>query len=402
MRFTFKAKDQNGAVREGIIEAISEQNAIEVLQKNNLIPVFIEQEKRMPQIIKDLKRVWEGAAQKELVIFFRQLATLIEAKVPITQSLAAIEEQTGNRYMKIIIKEISEDVQEGMPLSESLAKHADIFPPLIFNIIKAGEISGNLQRSIVFVADSIEKNYQLTSKIRSALLYPAFVVMVAFIIGFIVVTVILPKLTGIIKDMGVVVPWYTKVIMWIGDFMSNFWWAVLIVIFGLIGGFVYYIKTETGKREWDQLELKLPILGNLMKAIYLARFSDNLSLMIIAGIPIVRALNVVSEVVGNGVYQAVILRSADEVKTGGHISTILAKSPEMPPIVSQMVRIGEETGKLGEVLKSVTKFYEQEVEKISRNLTAMIEPIMIVILGLGVAILVFAILLPIYDIAGKL
>ncbi len=402
MRFTFKAKDQNGAVREGIIEAISEQNAIEVLQKNNLIPVFIEQEKRMPQIIKDLKRVWEGATQKELAIFFRQLATLIEAKVPITQSLAAIEEQTGNRYMKIIIKEISEDVQEGMSLSESLAKHADIFPPLIFNIIKAGEISGNLQRSIVFVADSIEKNYQLTSKIRSALLYPAFVVMVAFIIGFIVVTVILPKLTGIIKDMGVVVPWYTKVIMWIGDFMSNFWWAVLIVIFGLIGGFVYYIKTETGKREWDQLELKLPILGNLMKAIYLARFSDNLSLMIIAGIPIVRALNVVSEVVGNGVYQAVILRSADEVKTGGHISTILAKSPEMPPIISQMVRIGEETGKLGEVLKSVTKFYEQEVEKISRNLTAMIEPIMIVILGLGVAILVFAILLPIYDIAGKL
>ena len=402
MKFTFRAKDQNGAVREGIIEAVSEQNAIEALQKNNLIPVSVEQEKRVPQIIKDLKRAWEGATQKELAVFFRQLATLIEAKVPITQSLSAIGEQTGNRYMKIIIKEISDDVQEGMPLSESLAKHPDIFPPLISSIVKAGEVSGNLQQAVLFVADSIEKNYQLTSKIRGALLYPAFVIAVAVIIGFIVVTVILPKLTGIIKDMGVAVPWYTKVIMWVGDFMSDFWWAVLIVFFGLIGGFLYYIKTEAGRHEWDQVELKLPILGNLMRAIYLARFADNLSLMVMAGIPIVRALNVVSEVVGNGVYQAVILRSADEVKTGGHISTVLARSPEMPPIVSQMVRIGEETGKLGEVLRSVTKFYEQEVEKISRNLTTLIEPVMIVFLGLGVAILVFAILLPIYDIAGKL
>lgn len=402
MRFQFKAKDQNGAVREGTIDAINEQSAVEVLQRNSLIPVSVEQEKNLPQIVKDLKRAWEGVTQKELSVFFRQLATLIEAKVPITQSLMAIEEQTGNKFMRLIIKEISDDVQEGMPLSESLAKHSDVFPPLVSSIVKAGEISGNLQQSVIFVADSIEKNYQLTSKIRGALLYPAFVMAVAFIIGFIVVTVILPKLTGIIKDLGIAVPWYTKVIMWFGDFMANFWWAVLIVIFGLIGGFVYYIKTEAGRHEWDQLELKIPVMGNLLRSIYLARFADNLALMITAGIPIVRALGIVSEVVGNGVYQAVILKSADEVKTGGHISTVLARSPEMPPIVSQMVRIGEETGKLGEVLKSITKFYEQEVEKISRNLTTLIEPVMIVILGIGVAILVFAILLPIYDIAGKL
>lgn len=402
MRFQFKAKDQNGAVREGTIDAINEQSAVEVLQRNSLIPVSVEQEKNLPQIVKDLKRAWEGVTQKELSVFFRQLATLIEAKVPITQSLMAIEEQTGNKFMRLIIKEISDDVQEGMPLSESLAKHSDVFPPLVSSIVKAGEISGNLQQSVIFVADSIEKNYQLTSKIRGALLYPAFVLAVAFIIGFIVVTVILPKLTGIIKDLGIAVPWYTKVIMWFGDFMANFWWAVLIVIFGLIGGFIYYIKTEAGRHEWDQLELKIPVMGNLLRSIYLARFADNLALMITAGIPIVRALGIVSEVVGNGVYQAVILKSADEVKTGGHISTVLARSPEMPPIVSQMVRIGEETGKLGEVLKSITKFYEQEVEKISRNLTTLIEPVMIVLLGIGVAILVFAILLPIYDIAGKL
>lgn len=402
MKFVFKARDQKGTIKEGIIEAISEEGAVQVLQKNSLIPIAIEREKKTSQLFKDVQRAWEGINQRELSIFFRQMATLIEAKVPITQSLRAIEDQTGNRFMQTVIKEIADDIQEGMPFSESLAKQPTVFSPLMVNVIHAGEVSGNLQQSVIFVADNIEKSYQLSSRIKTAIFYPAFVVVVALIIGFIVMTVILPKLTTIIKDLEVEIPWYTKVVMFIGDFMAAYWWAVLIVIFGLIGGFIYYVKSEAGKREWDQFKLKIPIVGGFFRAIYLARFSDNLSLMVMAGIPIVRALKIVSEVVSNSVYQSVILRAADEVKAGGHISTILAKSADVPPIVSQMVRIGEETGMLGEVLKGVTTFYEQEVEKTSRNLATMIEPVLIIILGIGVAILVFAILMPIYDIAGKL
>ncbi len=402
MKFNFKVRDRKGLEKEGTIEAVSEQNAIQMLQKNDLIPISVARLGKSSQFIKEIRRVWEGVSQKELAVFFRQFATLIEARVPIVQSLVAIEEQTENKFLRIIIREIADDIQEGMPFSESLERHPAVFHPLTIGIIRAGEVSGNLQQAITFMAASIEKNYQLTAKIKSALLYPAFVIIVALIIGFIMVTVILPKLTVIIKELNVEVPWYTKVVMLIGDFMANFWWAALIVIFGLIGGFIYYIKTETGKREWDQAKLKIPIMGGLLRAIYLARFSDNLSLMIVAGIPIERALKIVSEVVSNSVYQSVILRSADEVKTGGRISAILARSDDIPPIVSQMVRIGEETGKLGEVLKSVTSFYEQEVERISRNLSTLIEPVLIVLLGIGVAILVFAILLPIYDIAGKL
>lgn len=402
MKFIFRARDQKGAVREGTIEAVNEQSAVQALQKNDFVPISIEQEKRTSEFIKEIKRVWEGVSQKELSIFFRQLATLIEAKVPIVQSLLAVEEQTGNRFLGVIIREIKDDVQEGMPFSESLSKHPLVFSNLVVSITKAGEVSGNLQKAILFVADSLEKNYQLTSKIRSALFYPSFVITVAVIIGFLTVTVILPKLTDIIKDLEVEIPWYTKVIMFIGDFMSSYWWAVLIVVLGIIGGFIYYIKTEAGSREWDQIKIKIPIVGILVRSIYLARFADNLSVMIMAGIPIIRALTVVSEVVNNTVYQSVILRSADEVKAGGHISTVLARSPIIPPIVSQMIRIGEETGKLGDALKSITRFYDQEVDKMTRNLTTMIEPILIVFLGLGVALLVFAILMPIYDIAGKL
>lgn len=402
MKFKFQAKDQQGAIKEGTIEAVSAETAVQVLQRNSLIPLSIEQVKRTSAFIKEIQRAWEGVSQKEMAVFFRQLATLIEAKVPIVQSLAAIEDQTGNRFLRLVIREMTDDIREGMPFSESLTKHPLAFSPLTVSVIRAGEVSGNLQQAITFVAEGIEKSYYLASRIRSALLYPAFVVIVASVIGFLVVTVILPKLTTVIKDMDIVLPWYTKAIIAVGDFMSAFWWAVLIVIAGLIGGFVYYVKTEAGRREWDQAKIKLPIVGGLFRAMALARFSDNLSLMIMAGIPIVRALTIVSEVVGNSVYQSVILRSADEVKTGGHISTILAKSSDIPPIVAQMVRIGEETGKLAEVLKSITAFYEQEVDKISRNLTTMIEPVMIVILGLGVAVLVFSILLPIYNIAGKL
>ncbi len=402
MKFKFQAKDQNGVIKEGTIEAVSEETAVQTLQRNSFVPLSIEQIKKTSAFIKELKRAWEGVTQKEMAIFFRQLATLIEAKVPIVQSLAAIEDQTGNKFLRLVIREMADDIREGMPFSESLTKHPLAFSPLSVSIIRAGEVSGNLQQSITFVAESIEKSYRLNSRIRSALIYPAFVIVVAFIVGFITISYILPKLTGVIKELNVAIPWYTKALMAVGDFMSGYWWAVLAVILGLVGGLIYYIKTEAGKREWDQIKIKLPIVGGLFRAISLARFSDNLSLMIMAGIPIVRALTIVGDVVGNSVYQSVILRSADEVKTGGHISTILAKSSDIPPIVAQMVRIGEETGKLGEVLKSVTDFYDQEIDKTSRNITTMIEPVLIVLLGIGVAILVFAVLMPIYNIAGKL
>lgn len=402
MKFKFQAKDQSGAIKEGTIEAVSEEMAVQTLQRNSLVPLSIEQVKRISALVRELKRAWEGVTQKEMAIFFRQLATLIEAKVPIVRSLAAIEEQTGNKFLRLTIQEMADDIREGMPFSESLTKHPLAFSPLSVSIIRAGEVSGNLQQAITFVAESIEKSYRLNSRIRSALIYPAFVIIVAFIVGFITISYILPKLTGVIRELQVEIPWYTKVLMAVGDFMSGYWWAVLAVILGLVGGLIYYIKTEAGRREWDQIKIKLPIVGGLFRAIALARFSDNLSLMIMAGIPIVRALNIIGDVVGNSVYQSVILRAADEVKTGGHISTILAKSSDIPPIVAQMVRIGEETGKLGEVLKSVTDFYDQEIDKTSRNITTMIEPVLIVFLGLGVAVLVFAILMPIYNIAGKL
>jgi len=398
MKFSFKAKNKIGGIKKGSIEAVSREKAIQLLQEQELLPMLVVREKEEPKFIKELNRIWEGANQKELMIIFRELATLIGAKVPIVPALRAIGEEADNKYLGSIVNEMADNVEDGMPLSESLEKYPNTFSPLIINMTKAGEVSGNLQKSIEFIADNIEKNYKLTSKIKGALFYPAFVITVAGIIGFIAATVILPKLTGVIEDLDVEIPWYTKVIIAISHFMQGYWWAVLIVMAGAIGGFIYYIRTDAGKKEWHRIQLKLPVIGKLFRYIYLTRFANNLSVLLAGGIPIVKSLLVVSDVVNNTVYKNVILRSVDEVKTGGSISTVFSRSTIIPAIVSRIIKIGEETGKMSEVLKNISDFYEQETDNMTRNLSTMIEPILIIFLGIGVAILVFAILLPIIEI----
>jgi type II secretory pathway component PulF len=402
MRFTYKAKDGSGKQVSGVVEAVSKEDAINVLQKNELIPLGVAKERNEVGLSRELKRIYEGVSKKELVIFFRELSTLISAKVTVFASIRAIQEQTENTYFRSVLKEVADDIEDGTPLSESLEKHPLVFDRLVISLIGSGEVSGNLQKTIEYVADNIEKNYKLTSKIKSALLYPAFVISAALIIGFIVLTVILPRITLIIKDLALEVPWYTKVVIAIGDFMQGYWWAVLAVIIGTAVAFWYYIKSEDGKREWDIIELKIPVVGNLMRYIYLARFADNLSILLRGGIPLVKALIIVSNVVDSTVYRGVILRAADEVKKGGKLVSVFKKSPEIPSIVSQMIEVGEETGQISETLGATSKFYTQEADNITKNMTTLIEPVLIVLLGIGVAILVFAILLPIYNIAGEL
>ncbi len=402
MKFTFKAKDTRGEIREGMVEAINPKAAAEILGRNNLVPITIKEERKTLSIVKGFEHLWEGVRPKELVVFFQQLATLVEARVPIVSALRTIEEQTSNRYFRILLKEMADDIEDGAQFSVAIEKHADVFSPLVINMLRAGEASGELQKSIEVVAESIEKNYQLAAKIKGALYYPAFVLLVAFIIGFLVVTFILPKITIMIKDLHVPVPWYTSTLIWLGDFMSAWWWAVLLGLLAAVSGVVYYLRTEAGRHEWEVILLKIPVIGSLARSIYITRFAENLGSLLNGGIPVVRALIIVSEIVGNQVFEKIILRAADEVRSGGTMSTVFLRSKEIPPIVSQMIRIGEETGSLSGVLMSTAKFYNQEVETTTKSLTTLIEPLLIVLLGIGVGILVIGVLLPIYDVASQI
>lgn len=222
-------------------------------------------------------------------------------------------------------------------------------------------------------------------------------------IAFIVVTFILPKITLLIKDLNVPVPWYTTVLINLGDFMNAYWWAVLIALIAVAVTVYYYFRSESGKREWDIIVLHLPVFKTLAKNVYITRLADNLAALMAGGIPVVRALMITSDVIGNTVYAQIMLKAAEEVKTGGAMSGVFRHFPaEIPPIVAQMVKIGEETGTMSHVLEGIGKFYDQEVEVMTRNLTSLIEPILIVFLGIGVGILTVGVLMPIYNIAGQM
>lgn len=401
MKFSFQAKNKNGEIHEGSIEAVNSDAAVNVLRERGMMPLVVKKTDDVPEIVKSLQHLWDGVNLRELSVFYRQLATLIEAKVSIVAALRAVGDQSTNLYLNTVIKEMVSDIEDGISFSETMAKHPEVFPSLAVNMIKAGELSGNLQRSIVFLADNAEKNYDLNSKIKGALFYPIFVLVASTIIGFIVFTVVLPKLTGIFKDFAVEIPWYTRALMYIGDFMSVYWWVVLLGIFAIVGAFFYYIKTDDGRKEWDIIKLNLPVVGRLFQYVYLARFAENLAVLLDGGIPIVRALIIVSEVVDCTAYESVILRAADEVKTGGSMNTVFARSVYYPPIVAQMIKIGEDAGKISGVLNNVSTFYSQETDRVTRNLSTMLEPILITILGLGVGLLVFAVLVPIYSISSQ-
>jgi len=402
MKFNFQAKNPGGDIREGKVEAQNREEAILVLQGKGLIPMSLEKEDDSLRFGYNFEKIWTGVDQQELAVFYRQFATLVDAKVSITSALRAIEEQTENKFMGSVLTEMIGDVEDGMSLSESMSKHDRAFSPLAINMIRAGEISGNLQKSIMFIADNTERSYQLNSKVKSALMYPGFVLSAAVIIGFIVFTVILPKLTKIFNDMEVDIPWYTAFLMNAGSFMQSYWWAVLVLLTGGIIGAIYYIKTDSGKEEFDQIKLKIPIVKKMFKFMYISRFSENLAVLLEGGIPIVKALIIVGDIVDNSVYKKIIVKASEEVKTGGVMSGVFLKHSEFPPILGKMIKVGEETGKISEVLKNISAFYEQEIDRMTKNMTALIEPILIVVLGIGVAILVFAILMPIYSLTGQI
>ncbi|MFA6183788.1 MAG: type II secretion system F family protein [Parcubacteria group bacterium] len=401
MRFTFKAKDEEGKNRNGVIDAASTELAYQILQENKLVPISVERETGDSDFDRYIKKTFDRVTSKDLLVFFRQFQALIGSKVPVVYSLRAIGDQTENKFLSGIIKDIANDVEDGSPFSQALSKYQDTFPMIITSVIKTGEISGNLESSIKNVAASIEKNYRITAKIRGALIYPAFVLATAFVVGFASVTFIIPRLTSVIEDMDAELPWHTMLVIKVGHFMENYWWAVLIVIFGIIFSIIYYVRTDTGKKEWDRIKLDIPVLGKLFQYLYITRFAGNLVVLLEGGVSIVQSLATVSEVVSNDVYKTIILRCSDEVKSGGNISTVLTHSDYVPVIVSKMVAIGEKTGKITESLESVSSFYEQEMDDMVKNLSVLIEPILIVGLGIGVAIMAFSILLPIYSVIQK-
>lgn len=403
MQFRYKARSAEGEPQEGVIEAASLDLAVNSLQRRNFLVIAVEPvegagAERASKIAEWLG-IFERIPMEDVVILTRQLSTLFEAKVPVVESLKIIIGETTNRRLRRHMSDLLDEIQGGMPMSGAMARHPEVFSRFYVAMVRSGEESGKLEEIFTFLADYLERSYELARKARNALIYPAFVLSAFVVVVTLMLVFVIPNLANILLESGQKIPIYTRIIIGISGFLRNFGVVLLALVAVLAVFLVRYSRTEGGRAYFARLLLTLPIIGGLYKKIYLSRIADNLHTLLSGGITVVRALEITAEVVGNEVYRKILLDSMDSVKGGSMISDAFSRYADVPQLLSQMIRIGEETGKLDYILKSIAGFYRRDVDNFIDNLVSLIEPILIVALGLGVGVLVAAVLVPIYNIS---
>ncbi|OHB15297.1 MAG: hypothetical protein A2431_01525 [Candidatus Zambryskibacteria bacterium RIFOXYC1_FULL_39_10] len=401
MLFSYKTINKEGEREEGEIEAFSIDAAISSLQRRGLAVSSVKpkDENDDGDILKKIPFL-NRVSNKEIVILSRQMSTLFEAQVSALKIFRLIGTETENITLRKHMLQIVDDLQGGSSISGALAKHPDIFSDFYVNMIKAGEESGHIDQSFAYLADYMDRNYEISSKAKNALIYPAFVIFTFIAVMVLMFTVIVPKIGLIIKESGQEVPFYTKMVFWVSDLFVNNWIFMIMGLVALIGGIFWYSSTNEGRRWISNARLYVPYVGDLYRKLYLSRFSDNMSTMVLSGIPMLKAIEVTSSVIDNEIYKEVLDEALTKVKAGQALSVALGDRDEIPNVLIQMIKAGEESGELGNILKTMSKFYQREVIGAVDTLVSMIEPAMIVALGIGVGILLASVLMPIYNIAG--
>jgi type IV pilus assembly protein PilC len=358
-KFTYLAKTKDGAVKQGVVTASSEDVALSALQSKDLIVISLKDSKSGSVFGKDLE-IFNRVSSRDLAIFTRILSVFLEVQIPLVEALSILRDQNKkNKYFNEILEQIVMDVQDGNLLSNAIEKHPKIFSTLYVSIVRAGEVSGGLQSGLLYMADYLEEQYDLNSKIKGALSYPIFVLVVFLVIGLGIAYYVLPQLVDVLESLGsgVELPWTTQIIILLSDIIQQFIWLILGVIILGIGGFYYFLKTETGGKWADKWELKLPVFGQLLTKMYITRFAINLRTLLIAGVPIVTSLDIGAKVVGNNIFEKIIQEAISNIKAGGQLSETLLKHKEFPFIASQIIAVGEKTGKINSVLETIARFY---------------------------------------------
>lgn len=403
MVFSYKCFNQNQEVVAGEIDAADKDAAILELQKNGFTIVFIE-EKKMPVVVKldSFSFFAPKIKTKDMVIFSRQISTLFEAGVSALKAFRLLADENDNLTLKQKLTEVADDIQSGVSLSNSLEKQKHTFTPFYVSMVRAGEESGQLNQSFLYLADYLDREYELSQKVKKALTYPIFVVCTFLTIMTLMFVFVIPKMAALFADQGTELPKITQIILGLSNFLVNYGIYMLPLIFGGAWWFYKYSRTVKGHYALDELKTKLPVFRNLFQKIFLTRLSDNMDTMLTSGVSIVRAIEITADVVDNDVYKELLIRVSEKVKTGTPFSKALYEEPNIPNILIQMVKVGEETGELGYILKNLAKFYKREVDTAIDSVVGLIEPAMIVGLGIGVGILVASVLLPMYTLSSSI
>lgn len=401
MLFRYKAVDDQGINKEGEIDAPNKDLAISGLQRRGFIIISIKENKQNKRGL-DMA-IFESVSMKEIVIFSRQIATLFEAQVSALKAFTLISANSENPFFARKLNEITTDIQGGVSISGAMKKHPDVFSEFYVNMIKAGEETGKLNETFLYLAEYLDRQYALTAKTRNALIYPFFVIITFFVVMALMLTVVIPKLSEIIRDSGQEIPFYTKIVIGLSDFFVQYGLIFLIFLAMLLLWLWFLSRSEKGKIYIDHSRLSIPVVGNLYRKLYISRIADNLHTMLVSGIPIVRSIDITADVVSSKVYKDLLKKVAEDVKAGSSISASFEKYPiYLPGILVQMIKVGEETGSLGNILKTLANFYKREVDDAVDTLVGLIEPVMVVVLGLAVGLLLVSVLVPIYNLAGAI
>ncbi len=402
--FSYSARNQTGAIQKGSLFADDRAAATAALSERHLTPILIKEVVRATSkggSFMDRLPMVNKVKLQDKVIFSRQFATMINAGVPIVQSLNILREQSESKKLQAVVSDIAKQVEGGATLANALSTHPDVFNDIYVNMIRAGETGGILDQVLERLATQQEKDAEIVGKIRSAMIYPAVITVATISAFFFLMTVIVPKLSSIFKDSGAEIPIYTQAMLGISDFLVNYWY---FLIGGIVAGGIAFVRwraTETGRRIVDGLLLKTPIFGPILMKVNVARFARTFGSLMASGISVLEALQATRSALGNTVYRDELATVAQKVKNGRPMSEQIRASKHFPAIVGQMLAVGEETGKLDEILLKLAGFYEREVDTVIEGLTSIIEPILIMVLGGMVGFIVISVFGPISDISSS-
>ncbi|HRY63162.1 MAG TPA: type II secretion system F family protein [Patescibacteria group bacterium] len=399
MMFQYRGKNREGQDVEGFIEGSNKNDAIATLSDQGVAILFLEAQSKKSALnihLPFLNRI----KTKDLVLFSRQLAVMTTATLPIVQALRILVDQTDNVQFKSVISEIADDVEGGERLSNALERHNKIFGNFFVAMVRSGETSGSIDKVLNYLADEQEKDYALVSKIKGAMIYPAFILAALGGVGLIMMVYVVPKITAILVETGGELPVATKILIGTSAFLVHWWWAIIIFLIAIFIGLKYLLRQPEPRKIWDHLKLKLPVFGSLFQRIYIVRFTRSMGTLVEGGVPITTSLNIVSDIVGNAFYKDIIDRTARDVQDGNPIASLFLRTKEIPPMIAHMLSVGEKTGRIGDVLNKMTDFYAREIEGLVANLVSLIEPLIMVIMGVGVGIMVAAVITPMYNMSS--
>jgi len=398
MKFKYSARTKEGEMQVGFVEAPTKEMATNILAGHDLFVLSIEggEEKKITERIFGL---FKKVRARDLMIFTRQFATLLESEVSLNDALRSLHKQTVNPILKEVLFEISSDVNAGLSLSQAIERQSATFSEFYFNLIRSAEITGRLEETMSFLADYLEKEVGWKSKIRNAMIYPAFILVLFIGVAVLLLTVVFPKLAPVFEEMGTEIPIFTKIFLGVGNVLIDWWWIILLVAGMGVILLLEYLQTDEGQVVANELIIRVPIFGNLFKKVYVARFAESTRVLVKGGIPIAQAIEISSHNIGNIAYRDVLHEISESVRAGELFSSLLSKNEYyFPALVGQMVAIGESTGRLDEILSKISGLYTREVDNVLDNLSELIQPILISVIGIFVGLLFAAVLVPIYNI----